>query len=239
MQEYNSKTLNDRMKDYEKVYSNRLDISMPVIIRVDGKNFSRYTKYFQKPFDMLLTYSMQYCAEKLASELQGFRVAYHQSDEISFLLTKGDSERSDIAFGGKVNKINSLCASYMSGYFNNYMKEFKEVKKLAFFDCRCFNVPESDVSNYFLYRAKDYARNSVTMLAREYFSHSEMHKRSKDEVKTKLFLEKNVDWNKLNDDLKHGTFITKSDNCYLKNNITQINYQEIEKFIKKYLGPKK
>ena len=77
-------TLADRMKLYEKVYSDRLDPELPIVIRVDGKNFSKYTKQFQKPFDMMLVHTMQHCAERLANELQGFQLAYHQSDRFLF-----------------------------------------------------------------------------------------------------------------------------------------------------------
>lgn len=238
-----------RMKLYESVYAKRLDPDLPIIIRVDGKNFSKYTKQFSKPFDMMLVYTMQHCAEMLAKELQGFTLAYHQSDEISFLVTKNPTSNSEVCFGGKVNKINSLCASYMAGYFNRYISDYTEIKKLAFFDCRCFNVPYPDVANYFLHRAKDWKRNSITMLGREHFSQKEMHGQNGAKVKFMLATQKDVHWSRLVDELKYGTFITKSLGYYVegdeevaksKFNYTHLEakYEEVEKLVKDAIGIK-
>lgn len=233
-------TLAERIKAYEGVSSSRLYRNMPVIIRVDGKNFSKYTKKFNKPFDDLLVHAMQHCAKRVSEELQSFQLAYHQSDEISFLVWNRGKENSDIAFGGKVNKINSLCASYMAGYFNKFMSEHADKnlsKQLAFFDCRCFNVPLSDVPNYFLHRAKDWERNSVTMLGRHYFSHKEMHGKNRNEIKSRLLAEKDVDWNDLTEDLKYGTFIHKETYGFVHENL-ETKYLEIDKLIKEYIGIK-
>lgn len=234
----NPETLAERIKLYEGVYSDRLMSDMPIIVRIDGKNFSKYTKQFKKPFDSLLVHTMHHCAKKVASELQGFKLAYHQSDEISFLITNGGNENSEVAFGGKINKINSLVASYMAGHFNDYMREFSTVKKLAFFDCRCFNVPENDVTNYFLHRAKDWKRNSITMLGREYFSHKEMHKKNSQTVKNMLSTEKKVFWEMLNDDLKYGTFIYKEDGEFV-NKAVEVEYSKINGLIEEVTGLKK
>ena len=232
-------SLADRMKMYESKNSTRLDAKIPVIIRVDGKGFSKYTKQFQKPFDDLLIQAMHYCAEKVSEELQGFRLAYAQSDEISFLVTNSGKENSEICFGGKVNKINSICASVITAHFNQFMSRYSTVKQLAYFDCRCFHVPEDDVSNYFLHRARDWSRNSVTMLGREHFSHKEMHGKNKDEVKANLLQIKQVDWNKLTDDLKYGTFITKGEEIsYVKDNV-EAEYSKVDEFIQGVVGFKK
>lgn len=43
--------LGDRMKQYEQVTQVRLIRRMPVILRLDGKSFHRFTRGFKKPFD--------------------------------------------------------------------------------------------------------------------------------------------------------------------------------------------
>ena len=43
--------LGDRMKRYEQVTQIRLIRRMPVILRLDGKSFHRFTRGFEKPFD--------------------------------------------------------------------------------------------------------------------------------------------------------------------------------------------
>jgi len=46
------------------------------------------------------------------------------------------------------------------------------------FDARAFNVPREDVANYFLWRSRDWARNSLQMYARAHFSQSQLHQKN-------------------------------------------------------------
>jgi tRNA(His) 5'-end guanylyltransferase len=74
------------------------------------------------------------------------------------------------------------------------------------FDARAFNIPLEEVPNYFLWRAKDWERNSVQMLARSRFSQKELH--GKDRAKMLTMLEaEGIRWNELPDHLKNGTYI--------------------------------
>ena len=41
--------------------------------------------------------------------------------------------------------------------------------KSAYFDSRAFNIPKEEVVNYFLFRQKDWERNSLSMYARTFF----------------------------------------------------------------------
>jgi tRNA(His) 5'-end guanylyltransferase len=42
----------NRMKAFESVYTDvRIPIELPMMVRVDGKGFSKFTKGFNKPFD--------------------------------------------------------------------------------------------------------------------------------------------------------------------------------------------
>lgn len=59
----------------------------------------------------------------------------------------------------------------MTAWFNQYMG----ISRLAMFDARAFNVPREEVANYFLWRAKDWERNSVSMYAQANFSHQQLH----------------------------------------------------------------
>lgn len=52
-------SLGDRMKGYEGVSRNFLTRRVPAIIRLDGKAFHTFTKGMKKPFDSVLTQTMQ------------------------------------------------------------------------------------------------------------------------------------------------------------------------------------
>ena len=167
-------SLGDRMKRHEHVSRKSLVSKVPVIIRVDGKAFHTFTRGFAKPFDYGMTAAMDCAAYRLANEIQGCKAYYVQSDEASFLLTDYDKIESDGWFGYNQDKLVSLSAAYMSVFFGEAIKEFHENVKAPVFDSRAFNIHREDVANYFLWRMKDYHRNSVNMYARAFFSTREM-----------------------------------------------------------------
>lgn len=182
------------MKRYEKHGMGILDSKVPVIIRVDGKSFSKLTRGLDKPWDSTFIECMQETARYLAENIQGCKLAYVQSDEISLLLTDFETEDTQGWFGYKVQKMASVSAALAStafttsffNYFEEYQKEVLSKKLLPVFDSRCFSVKDHDVSNYFTWRQKDAIRNSVQMLARAYFSHKQCNNKSCEELKEML-----------------------------------------------------
>ena len=80
-------SLGDRMKShYENIPKTRLTRREPVIIRIDGKAFHTFTRGFRRPFDDILIESMQETMKYLCENIQGCKLGYCQSDEISLPL---------------------------------------------------------------------------------------------------------------------------------------------------------
>lgn len=212
----NKDQLGSRMKRYESVSNILLTPRSPVILRLDGKSFHNYTKNFEKPFSKSIRLAMLDACQLLASEMQGFKLAYTQSDEASFLLTDYDNINTEGWFGYEVQKIVSVASSIFSVSFNKSINQYKK----AFFDCRAFNVPRGDVSNYFLWRVKDCIRNSIQSLAQSEFSHKELHGKNCSEIKEMLISKKN-DWKDLDDLWKYGSFLFKN-----KEDLGRLNFKE-------------
>ena len=82
--------LRNRMKGYVRISRNYLTKRLPVIIRLDGKAFHTFTKGLKKPFDNILIETMQETAKYLCENIQGCKIAYTQSDEITLLLIDYD-----------------------------------------------------------------------------------------------------------------------------------------------------
>jgi tRNA(His) 5'-end guanylyltransferase len=169
-------------RNYETRARHHLARRTPVIVRVDGKAFHTFCKGLDRPFDNRLMRAMEAGARAVSEEMQGFKCAYIQSDEASFLLTDYDALNTEAWFDYVQEKLVSISASVMTAAFNRYFhsNEFfpapAEYKtRDAHFDARAFNVPREEVVNYFLWRAKDWERNSVSMYCRAHFSHKEMH----------------------------------------------------------------
>lgn len=219
-------SLGDRMKSYEDCYRLHLPIRMPVIMRIDGKAFHSYVKgespvgkKVEKPFDKGLFDCMNDTAIELCKEVQGCRLAYVQSDEISLLLTNYQSVDTQSWFDNNLQKMISISAAVASVTFTqnswkiwgiDYSNEDPYyLTKEAYFDSRAFVLPKEDVVNYFLWRQQDATRNSVQMLARSLYSHKQCEDKNNSELQEMCF-QKGINWNDCPTSQKRGRCIVKS-----------------------------
>lgn len=115
------KTLGDRMKEYEFVSDTKLVKRTPVVVRIDGKAFHTYTRGLDKPFDEILSQAMEYTCRNLVQNIQGCKLAYTQSDEISLLLTDWDKLTTESYFDYRTQKVSSVISSMATMYFNQYI----------------------------------------------------------------------------------------------------------------------
>jgi len=200
------------------------------MIRIDGKSFHTYTKSLEKPFDFGLMEDMAETTKYLCSKIQGAKMGYTQSDEISILLTDYDTYKTDAWFDGQVQKIVSVAASMATAKFNQlrlrrfFLKldrindcefpgylEAQEIVdeidnvSIAEFDARVYTLPDSEeVVNYFIWRQQDATRNSIAMAAQAYFSHSKLQKVNTGYMQDMLMREKNINWNNYPTPAKRG-----------------------------------
>lgn len=195
-------SLGDRMKDYENNYRYYLTKKTPVILRLDGKAFHTFTKNFEKPYARDLRQAMIDTTENLLKEIQGAKLAYVQSDEISILLDDLDKPETSAWFGNNLQKIVSISAATASVYFNQCLQTHS-----ALFDARAFNIPEAEIYNYFKWRQLDWIRNSVQMLGQAHYSHKQLNGKSCEDIKKMLSKEKNINWENEAAWWKYGTFI--------------------------------
>lgn len=196
--------LGDRMKQYEDTFRHTLPVRMPVIVRLDGRAFHTFTRGFDKPFDQRFVEDMIFTTKYLCEHVSGVKFGYVQSDEISLLLTNNDTFDTQPFFDNNLQKIVSVCASIATAKFVS-MQTSDRLVKLPHFDGRAFVLPPEEVANYFLWRQRDWERNSLIMLALSRFSQKEIHGLNKEDLHEKLFTEANVNWNNLATHLKRGT----------------------------------
>jgi len=202
--------LGKRMKEN---YEHRTRYLLPrrtyTIIRLDGKAFHSYTKNCKclKPFDPELMKAMDISAKQVCNEIQqGVVCAYVQSDEVSVLLTDFSNPKTDAWFSGNIQKMASVSASLMTGFFGAQRVGFP----LAFFDARVFTIPDSvEVENYLVWRQKDATRNSIQMAAQALFSHKELQGKNCDALQ-ELMWQKGTNWNDYSAREKRGRMILKN-----------------------------
>lgn len=221
--------LGDRMKSYENITRTYLPGRMPIIIRIDGKAFHTFTKGFKKPFDDILMRAMEETAAVLCRDIEGVKVAYTQSDEISLLITNNDTWETQPWFGNNLQKMVSVAASIATLTFNRafwhevntlnndylntedtkYLNAYcHAVEKGAMFDARAFVLPADEVCNYFIWRQQDAIRNSIQSMGQAYFSHKELMNKNCENIK-QMLVEKNLKWESIPVSCQRGICVVK------------------------------
>jgi len=208
--------IGNRMKNYEDVFRQSLPLKMPLILRIDGKAFSSYTKNFEQPWSEEIKNAFIFSSKMLFPEVQGLKIAYAQSDEMSLLITDYDSLYTKAYCDNNIQKIVSIVSSIITASFNNYISNNTEIKKLAYFDCRAFVLPKDDVNNYFSWRQKDAIKNSISVLAQSVFSDKELHEKKSQEKKDMLAA-KGIVWDDLYGWKRVGYTIAKENKTDFKN----------------------
>lgn len=232
-------SLGDRMKEF---YENRAKIYLtrrtPVIIRLDGKAFHSFTKGFKKPYDEIFHNTMNETMKYLCENIQGCKIGYTQSDEITLLLTDYDTLTTDAWFNYGMQKVCSIAASMATMAFNKYLRKFSKdtlrqinnaftcslqesdyaealeraIEKGAMFDARCFNIPKEEVTNCFVWRQQDATRNAIQMLGQCNFPHQELQGKSCNDIQDMLMIQKNINFNDMATAFKRGVCCIKTEN---------------------------
>lgn len=212
---FDIEALGDLMKKYEMSEAGRtLMPGLPVVARLDGKNFSNFTKGLAKPFDPRFVEAMDEVCRDLFAEFQPDAV-YTQSDEITMAWRGSDEEGSGVQlpFGGRVQKLVSVLAGRASAKFALEMVARLPAKALSgavpSMDCRVWQFPSPRLAaGCFMWRESDATKNSVSMLARAHFEHRELEGVSA-KARREMLLAKGVDWAALDARLKRGSFFVR------------------------------
>jgi tRNA(His) 5'-end guanylyltransferase len=173
-----------RMKAYEVEAAAHaaLDRTKPWMARIDGHKFSTFTKIFKgrgKPFDMRIHRAMCATAEDLLTHFPA-RAAFTFSDEITLVFDACSEEEDVMMFGGKIVKISSLLAGFVSVRFVRHLQaaewdpatEAKLIARISdpyvHFDARVWNVPtQAEAVENIVWRSLfDCQRNSILNMAR-------------------------------------------------------------------------
>jgi len=217
------------MKAYEnQTCGIRLIPRIPVIARLDGKGFSKFTKGLKRPYDKRLSDLMVETTKYLVKETNA-NCGYTQSDEIT-LVFYTDKIESSIYFDGRLFKMIGDLAAMASVYFNRELGKYlpEKADKMPRFDARVYNVPTlEEAVNSFIWREMDATKNSITMAASEYYSHKELMGKNGSEKQEMLF-QKGVNWNDYPSFFKRGTYIQR------KRVLKPFTNEEIEKLPAKH-----
>lgn len=204
-------SLGDRMKkaEVDSLLVSEIKPWEPFLVRLDGKNFSTFTRGFIKPFDRNFYTAMVNTMIDATTKFQA-ATGYTHSDEITLIfqpLVSSEEEWNKIpsdrrptrAYSGRVFKLLTLLSGYVSTRFNVHIA--KEVSTQTYgvyeehfvdkvnsfeqmFDARLVMFPDNpiDFVNHMIWRQRDCYRNAFSQIGRNWFSNKELHKKSTPEV---------------------------------------------------------
>jgi tRNA(His) guanylyltransferase len=213
-------SLGDRIKSYEAVEDRRIMPRLPVIVRLDGRSFSKFTKGMKRPFDDDFRQAMINTTKHLVKEANA-KIGYTQSDEITLVLHNDNYKNGQLLFDARVQKICSIFASMASTYFlTEVIKRWPEKIEeggLPSFDCRVFAVPDKmEAYNAVLWREQDATKNSITQVAQCYYTHKQLNGVNGNQKQAMLLKDHNVNWNDFSPASKRGVYVRK---CKVNKNI--------------------
>ncbi len=255
-------SLGDRMKNnYENRSKTYLTRRVPVCIRCDGKAFHSFTRGLKRPYDEIFHSAMNDTLMYLCKNIQGCKVGYTQSDEITLLLVDYDTITTDAWFDYSVQKMCSIAASMATlafnksfaksadDFFRNNIKDvdeknedviyfktlMKAVETGAMFDARCFNIPEDEVVNCFIWRQQDATRNAIQMLGQSNFPHKALQGKSCNQIQDMLMVTKGINFNDMPVEFKRGVCcikVTEQDpDVDIKDGAFPVTYWKLDKDI--------
>ena len=201
----------DRMKDYEKRFTGKLMSHLPICARLDGRTFNKFTRGLDRPFDEKFAHCMKETTKYLVQETCAL-MGYTQSDEIT-LIWFAENPETEVYFAGKLQKMVSMLAAETTLKFNELVAEYlpEKASLRPKFDCRVWQVPNKEEgANVFLWRELDATKNSVSMAAREYYSHKQLMNLGRSD-QMELLYKAGVNWNDYPTHFKRGTYFQRKE----------------------------
>lgn len=193
-------------KPFDKVLSNAMDKTMKQLCEniqgcVFGYTQSDEITLVLNDYKTLETSAwFDYEVQKICSITASMATAYFNGNFMDEVNNFYESMEED-EFNDFVEKYRISDHSKTMSIYDAYCRA---ISKMAMFDARCFNIPESEVTNCIIWRQQDCSRNSIEMVGRTYFSDKELFKKNCSNIQDMLMEKHNVNWNDFPTRYKRG-----------------------------------
>lgn len=147
----------------EKKYDIKIPPKSIVVIRADGKSFSKMLRPF-RPYDQEHSEAMIIAAIETCKIMMNVMFCYVQSDEVSFVLCDdfGDAQPW---FDNRLQKLVSVSASSVASNYSVLMTHYKKQPMIASFDAKAFSVDSiKELVKYIRLRITNSVNNSTVSL---------------------------------------------------------------------------
>lgn len=196
----------------------RFQSGRPLVVRLDGSGFSRYTKDLCRPFDLTYRQIMVEVSKDLAVHYQA-DLFYTQSDEITLVWFNMSyigrhGVNNVLPFDGRHKKIISETAGRCTSMFNKLTYERMPHKRgqIAYFDSRAYQPYTDDIALLSVrWRILDSIKNAVNQCLYFLEPNHNKFKGVKHQDRIKLLRDhETFDWDGTPSWLKEGTLMYKA-----------------------------
>lgn len=221
----NTASLPNRMQSYESKTTS-LHVHTPIIVRINGCKFFKFTEGFIRPFDVLVNSSIEATTKDLVTRYSAV-TGYTHSDEIIIIISPWDKASNNWKFKDNIQYVISTIAAYTTMRFNYHLHQFIEQYLLtpgdnikyrnalkerqpsgAYFTANMFTIPNRiEVYNYIKWRMSIAIDISKYVFARAYCIPTKLRNKSDTEKVNYCLQTTGKNWYQLDDRFKYGVFI--------------------------------
>jgi len=227
-------TLKDRITEYEQAYEFKFTKKLPILIKLNGRGFSKTTSLLTKPFSEEYLNTMSTVIMKLAHDLEGVCFIYSFNDQIFIIIRNDQNVETEAWYDNKIQKIVSASAAIATINFNKAALMFDlELVGDAIFTAEAFALPNINetINALVCYQQKAYQDSVHLACFHELIKNFSLEKakdmlisQSSTEDKIDLLNEKcNIDYFEYDSAYRRGI------GCYRTLKVIKINNEEILK----------
>jgi len=204
----------DRIQGYENTFNNVLISRLPIIIKLSIKNYIRLIRQLNRPYDPEFMRILQETMFSTVKDLEGAVFAYHQHNEIYYILRQKENEGIG-PYANQIQKIGTIISSTTTlNFAKHYMASDNppDIVGEAVFEGLVFNIPTvSEVINYLIAKQIQCQNNCLNIIVAENLSANISNRRTSEEKKELLEAECGIIFDKeYNNYFKYGSCTFKA-----------------------------
>lgn len=160
-------SLSERQESYKSSYDPDIMRRLPIIINIDGRNFSKLTKNLPKPYSPLLSKVMGDSMLYTITEVQGSVFGFTFGDEISIIIRNDQNFETEPWLNNKIQQIASSASSIFTLAFYKIASALELEPNLLgdpIFKTQVWAVPTLvEASNYLIYRQQECYKSALRL----------------------------------------------------------------------------